>query len=98
MRVLTLAFSCLAVTACTTLQQPAGDTAADTVLRGGKIITVDKDFSIRQAIAIVKDRIVAVGSDAEIARYVGTSTRVVDLGGRAVITGLSGSHLRSGGG
>ena len=76
----------------------AGDTAADVVLRNGKIITVDAAFSVKQAVAIRKDRFVAVGSDAEIARHIGQGTRVVDLEGRAVIPGLIDSHLHSAGG
>src|SRR3954451_21049356 len=94
-RVLMLAFCSFVLTACTTLQPPLREAAADTVLRSGKVITVDKEFSIRQAIAITSGRIVAVGSDAQIARYVGSNTRVVDLGGRTVIPGLIDGHLHS---
>jgi len=64
----------------------------DLVLRKGKIITVDKDFTIAQAIAIAGERIVAVGADAEMAAHIAPTTRVVDLKGRAVIPGLVDGH------
>ena len=66
--------------------------AVDTVLTNGKIITVDDRFSIAQAIAIRGDRFVAVGSNQDIARLAGPSTRRIDLGGKAVIPGLIDAH------
>jgi predicted amidohydrolase YtcJ len=65
---------------------------ADLVLRNGKIITVDEDFTIAQAIAIAGEQIVAVGADAEMAAHIAPTTRVVDLKGRAVIPGLVDGH------
>ena len=59
-------------------QQPP----ADLVLTNGKIITVDTKFTIAQAVAIRGDRLVAVGSNADINRLAGPNTRRVDLGGR----------------
>ena len=70
-------------------------TAADIVLRGGKIITVDGAFSIKQAVAIRDGRFVAVGSDGEIRDYIGPGTRVIDLLGRTVIPGLIDSHIHA---
>jgi adenine deaminase len=46
-------------------QQPA---PADMILTNGKIITVDDQFSIAQAVAIRGDRIVAVGTNQNITR------------------------------
>ena len=66
--------------------------AVDTVLTNGKIITVDDRFSIAQAVAIRGDRFVAVGSNQDIARLAGPSTRRIDLGGKAVIPGLIDAH------
>jgi predicted amidohydrolase YtcJ len=65
---------------------------ADLVLKNGKIITVDKGFTIAQAIAIAGERIMAVGPDAEMAAHTAPATRVVDLKGRAVIPGLVDGH------
>src|ERR1700727_386745 len=70
-------------------QQPA----PDLILTDGKIITVDERFTIAQAVAIKGDRIVAVGTNQEMARMAGTSTRRIDLMGRAVIPGLIDNHM-----
>jgi predicted amidohydrolase YtcJ len=70
----------------------AGSRAADVVLKNGKIITVDAAFTIAQAIAIAGDRIVAVGPDAAMAAHIGSTTRVVDLNGKAVLPGLTDGH------
>ena len=69
-------------------QQPV----PDLILSNGKIITVDERFSIAQAIAIRGDRFVAVGSNQDILRLAGPSTRKIDLGGKAVIPGLIDAH------
>src|SRR3954469_19200331 len=71
--------------------QPA-QTPADTILTNGKIITVDDRFSIQQAIAVRGDRIVAVGTTAEINRLAGPNTRRVDLAGKAVVPGMIDNH------
>jgi predicted amidohydrolase YtcJ len=61
---------------------------ADVVLRGGKIVTVDRDFSIREAVAIKDGRFLAVGSERDIRPLIGPGTRVIELAGRTVIPGL----------
>ena len=58
----------------------------------GKVITVDDRFSIAQALAVKGERIVAVGSTAEIERLRGAQTRVIDLNQRTVIPGLIDNH------
>ena len=68
---------------------------AELVLMNGKILTVDKSFSIREAVGISAGRIVAVGSDGELRRWTGPHTRVVNLGGRTVIPGLIDSHIHA---
>lgn len=67
-------------------------TGADVVLHNGKIVTVDKDFSIQEAIAVLGDRIVAVGSSAEALQWATPRTRCIDLQGRTVIPGLIDTH------
>ena len=69
--------------------QPA---APDLILHHGRIITVDAQDRVAQAIAIRGNRIVAVGSDAEVLRLAGAGTRRIDLGGRAVTPGLLDAH------
>ena len=66
---------------------------ADTIVTNGKILTVDAGFVIVQALAIDDGRIVARGTSAEIARYRGADTRVIDVAGAAVIPGLIDNHF-----
>ena len=65
---------------------------ADLVLLNGKIVTVDDRFSIAQALAIRGQRIVAVGSNADVEKLKGPQTRIMDLAGRTVIPGLIDNH------
>jgi len=67
--------------------------SADTVLFNGKIVTVDKDFSVQQAVAIGNGRIVATGTSAAMKKLAGDKAKLVDLGGRTVITGLTDGHI-----
>ena len=62
------------------------------VLVNGKIVTVDDQFSIRQAVAIEGERITAVGEDAAVLARSPADARVTDLGGRTVIPGLIDNH------
>jgi predicted amidohydrolase YtcJ len=64
----------------------------DTIFVNGKVITVDSGFTIQQAFAVAGDSYVAVGTNARIRALAGKSTRVIDLGGSAVIPGLSDNH------
>jgi len=77
--------------------QPASP-VPDLVLYNGRLITIDRAFSIAEAVAIAGDRIVAVGTSAAIRARAGASTRHIDLQGRAVIPGLMDNHLHSAGG
>jgi predicted amidohydrolase YtcJ len=65
---------------------------ADIVLLGGHVVTVDPSHPEAQAVAIGGDRIIAVGKDGEIRRYVGAHTRTVDLGGRLLMPGFIEGH------
>ena len=66
---------------------------ADLVFTNGKIITVDEKFTIAQALAIRGNRILAVGTNQQIAPMAGTTTRRIDLRGRAVVPGLIDNHM-----
>jgi hypothetical protein len=61
---------------------------ADLVLKTGKIITVDRAFTLAEAIAVAGERILAVGPDQEIAAHIAPWTHVVAVmtmvGGRVV--------------
>jgi len=68
---------------------------ADVVLRGGKVVTMDRHRSTAQAVAVRDGRIVFVGSDAEASRRIGPATRVIELGGRMLMPGFIDAHLHS---
>ena len=65
---------------------------ADLVLQHGTVYTVDSLHPEAQAIAISGDSIVAVGSDADIQRYVGSATKVIDLQGATAMPGFIEAH------
>ena len=65
------------------------------ILVNGAILTMDKSDSVAQAIAIDGERIIAVGSNADIKKLAGRRTEVIDVGGRTVIPGLIDSHLHA---
>jgi predicted amidohydrolase YtcJ len=71
--------------------QPAS-VAADLVLTNGRVVTVDDARPEAEAVAIVGERIAAVGSSADIGRHIGPNTRVIDLGGRLAIPGFIEGH------
>jgi hypothetical protein len=70
----------------------AQQSRADLVLLHGDLFTVDSEHPRAQAIAVNGNRIAAVGTDAEIQRWVGPKTRVVDLQGRLAIPGFIDGH------
>ena len=74
---------------------PAVGGRADIVFTNGKILTVDKNFSIKEGVAIQNDRFVAVGTAQEIRLWIGPRTRVINLGGRTMIPGLIDSHIHA---
>src|SRR5216684_6774028 len=65
---------------------------ASMILKNGRIITVDPGSTIAQAIAIAADRIIAVGSNDEMATHTSPATRVIDLEGKTVVPGLTDGH------
>lgn len=66
---------------------------ADSVWIGGKILTVDKNFSIVQALAVKDGKILYAGTDEGAKNYTGKKTAVNDLNGAVVLPGLNDSHL-----
>ena len=72
---------------------PANAQDADLVLRNGVVWTVDDHNPRGEAIASLNDKIVYVGSDAGVEEYIGTNTRVVDLGGKLVTPGFYDNHV-----
>src|SRR5262245_11652384 len=72
---------------------PALAQSADLVLRKGKVVTVDRDWRVAQAIAVKDGRFSAVGEDAAIAEHIGPNTQVIELAGKTVVPGLIDTHL-----
>lgn len=66
---------------------------ADLVIVNGNIITVDKDFSLRKAVAVRDGLIMAVGSDEAVKKFVGPRTEVIDLQGMTMLPGINDSHM-----
>jgi predicted amidohydrolase YtcJ len=78
------------VAACGDAPEPEG--VADLVVTNGTVVTMDDARPEAEAVAIDDGRIVAVGSAAEIADWIGASTEVVDVEGRLVIPGFIEGH------
>lgn len=78
------------------LSQPlpagAAEHAADLVLHSGKIWTGQRHRPLAQAVAVVGQRIAAVGTDRDVMQWVGENTRVVDLSGAFVAPGFRDQH------
>ncbi len=89
MRGAVVAFACVATLgACAAgVEEPA-----DLVIVNGHVATVDTARPTAAAVAVKGDRIAAVGSDAEIRRYIGPETRVLDVGGSLVMPGFIEGH------
>lgn len=67
--------------------------AATLVVRNGRVWTGDKTNPRAEAVAVAGDRIAAVGSNADVAAWIGPQTRVIDAGGKSVLPGLIDAHV-----
>jgi predicted amidohydrolase YtcJ len=65
---------------------------ADLVLRGGRIVTLDDGAPEAQALAARDGRIVAIGSNADIAGHIGSSTQVIEIDGQFAMPGFIEGH------
>jgi predicted amidohydrolase YtcJ len=86
-----LALGCLATSAW-------ADEAADLILVGGRVLTVDARDRVAEAIAIRDGRILAVGTTGEIEQLAGPGTGRIDLAGRTATPGLIDAHAHFSGG
>ena len=68
---------------------------ATLIVHHGKIVTVNEQFSLAEAMAVRGDRILDVGSNASVLKLAGPDTKIVDLHGRTVIPGLCDSHVHA---
>jgi predicted amidohydrolase YtcJ len=67
--------------------------AADLIIRNAKVWTVDKTHPAAQAVAVLGDRIVAVGSNDDVEAWRGTNTRVIDASGKVLLPGFNDAHV-----
>jgi predicted amidohydrolase YtcJ len=67
--------------------------AADLIINNANIWTVDKAHPQAQAVAVLGDRIVAVGSNADVESWRGEHTRVIDAGGKLLLPGFNDAHV-----
>nr|WP_325303905.1 amidohydrolase [uncultured Dysosmobacter sp.] len=69
---------------------------ADTVITNGRVLTVDAQDTVAEAVAIRGKYILDVGSAAEMAAYVDEHTKVIDAGGKTVMPGFIDTHIHAG--
>jgi predicted amidohydrolase YtcJ len=72
---------------------PPSIDAAETIYTGGEIVTIDDKQPSVEALAVKAGKIVALGTRADVEKaHKGTTTRVVDLGGKAMLPGFLDAH------
>ncbi len=72
---------------------PGSAPSADLVLLNGKIWTVNDRQSEAESVAVVGNRIAAVGSTKDIRSWIGAQTKVIDLQGKRVVPGFNDAHV-----
>src|SRR3954468_4083642 len=85
--------ACIGILAALASIPALAQRTADTIVTHGKILTVDADFRVVEALAIDGGRIVARGTSAELARYAGPDTKIIDVAGATVVPGLIDNHF-----
>ena len=86
-------FAAAAILAAGACSQAEKVQPADLILTNGAVYTMDATRPWAEAVAMTGDRIVFAGTSRGAARYKGTATRTVDLGGRMVLPGFQDSHI-----
>lgn len=69
--------------------------SADIIFKGGPVITVDKNNTTAQAVAVKGNKIVYVGSNEGVDAFIGVNTKIVDLTGKCLIPGFVESHIHT---
>ena len=88
-RVLATAMLAVSVGVCAAQAKPA----ADLIITHAKVWTVDQSQPTAEAVAALGERIVAVGSNADVEAWRGPNTRVVDAGGKLLLPGFNDAHV-----
>jgi predicted amidohydrolase YtcJ len=81
---------CLSFSLVSTLN--AQEPAPDLILHHGKVVTVDANFTVSEAIAVRGERILRVGSNSEVLKLKRARTQTMDLEGKMVLPGLVDCH------
>ncbi|HEY0872133.1 MAG TPA: amidohydrolase [Vicinamibacterales bacterium] len=82
----------LAISARSTAAPEQATTPAELVITNGKVVTVEDGAPEAQAVAASGGKIVAIGSNADIKKYIGPATEVIDVKGQLVIPGFIEGH------
>ena len=64
----------------------------DFAVINGKIYTADAEDSFVEAVAAVGEKIIAVGSNEEIKKHIGSTTKVIDAEGNLITPGFIDAH------
>src|ERR1041385_333248 len=67
--------------------------SATLIITNSAVYTVDKQHPTAEAVAVIGDRIAAVGSSAEIDLWRGSQTKVIDAGHKLVLPGFNDAHV-----
>ena len=65
----------------------------DIAFKNGSVITVNAKDEIAEAVGVKGNKIVFVGSNADIEQLIDDHTKVIDLGGRTLMPGLNDTHF-----
>jgi predicted amidohydrolase YtcJ len=86
----TVYFLALVTAACMSAQPKP---PATLIITNAAIYTVDKQHPRAEAVAVIGDRIAALGSRAEIDLWRGPQTKVIDAGGKLLLPGFNDAHV-----
>ncbi len=75
---------------------PSAAEIADTIITNGRIYAVEPDGSFAQAVAIKDGKILAIGTEADVGRHRGSTTKIIDLKGRLALPGIADNHVHVG--
>jgi predicted amidohydrolase YtcJ len=67
--------------------------AAETIITNADVWTVDRNHPTAEAVAILNDRIVAVGTSAEMDGWRGPQTHIIDAAGKLLLPGFNDAHV-----
>jgi hypothetical protein len=90
---MTRALFVIALVFCGHLLPAQARPAADLIITNAKVYTVDKAQPHAEAVAVIGERIVAVGSAADIDQWRGSATKVIDAGGKLLLPGFNDAHV-----